>query len=395
MKCPNCNKNINLKLKFCPYCGTLISKKKLGKRKTHRRAASKTISKVEIKKEQNKKEKSAELRNNEEKKSQTIQKENNLKEKKPKAEQTEEKIEKQKPTKTEEEPKIIQKEDKPADKEEFIEFIIKKYKLKNPTKYHIRNLNETSEEDIEKAFQRKFDYPAVPELNINHALYSNIYFIYDYIKGKEREYYINKKIDLSEYVEECFKIDDKLIKYKYHNKHIPFFTRSLFKGIKNIYKVYFKDKDGVALIPVPPSTKDEDPQTKKSIVAIKKGKEEGKYKYDFEILDYSDLLIRNKSVKSSSKGGGRSLEKHYNSIIFNKDKKLSDMKLGYILLDDVTTSGNIMYACRDILINNGFENKDIISLTIARTVDNEELLYNKEGLVIEVEPYRVERWEDE
>lgn len=346
----------------------------LGKKKTQRRANTQTSSREELIKEPeklllNQRKKSAELKD--------------AKEKKPK------------PTKTEEKPKLIKREDKPKDKEEFIEYAINKYKIKNPTKYHMRNLNETSEEDIEKAFQRKFDYPAVPELNINHALYSNIYFIYDYIKGNERDYYKNKKIDLSEYVEKCFKIDDKLIKYKYHNKYIPYFTRALFKGIKNIYKVYFKDKDGVALIPVPPSTKDEDPQTKKSIVAIKEGNEDGKYKYDFEILDYSDLLIRNKSVKSSSKGGGRSLEKHYNSIIFNKDKKLSDMKLGYILLDDVTTSGNIMYACRDILINNGFENKDIISLTIARTVDNEELLYTKEGLIIEVEPYRVERWKDE
>ena len=29
MKCPNCNKKINLKLKFCPYCGKMLSKQKL------------------------------------------------------------------------------------------------------------------------------------------------------------------------------------------------------------------------------------------------------------------------------------------------------------------------------------------------------------------------------
>ena len=28
MKCPNCNKKINLKLKFCPHCGKMISKQK-------------------------------------------------------------------------------------------------------------------------------------------------------------------------------------------------------------------------------------------------------------------------------------------------------------------------------------------------------------------------------
>ena len=334
----------------------------------------------------------------EEERKRQIEEENKRKEEERKKQSTtEDKIEKTKtaPKQAEEKPKLIQNDDDPIDKEEYIENIIKKYKLKNPTNYHKRNLYETSEEDIEKAFQRKFDYPAVPELNINHALYSNIYFLYDYIKNDDREYYKNRNVELSEYVKECFKIDEKLIKYKYHNKYIPCFTKALFKGVKNIYQTYFTDKDGVALISVPSSTKDEDPQTKKSIVAIKKGKEDGEYEYDFEILDYSDLLIRCKSVKSSSKGGGRSLDKHFKSIIFNEDKELSDLKLGYILLDDITTSGNIMYACRSILIDNGFENEDIISLTIGRTVDNDELIYTKDGLIIEVEPYRVERWNDE
>lgn len=34
MKCPNCNKKINLKLKFCPYCGKMISKTKLKGKKS-------------------------------------------------------------------------------------------------------------------------------------------------------------------------------------------------------------------------------------------------------------------------------------------------------------------------------------------------------------------------
>ena len=28
MKCPNCNKKFKLKLKFCPYCGKMISEQK-------------------------------------------------------------------------------------------------------------------------------------------------------------------------------------------------------------------------------------------------------------------------------------------------------------------------------------------------------------------------------
>ena len=42
MKCPHCNKKINLKIKLCPYCGKIISKQKLNgaKRKANGKAAS-------------------------------------------------------------------------------------------------------------------------------------------------------------------------------------------------------------------------------------------------------------------------------------------------------------------------------------------------------------------
>ena len=77
---------------------------------------------------------------------------------------------------------------------------------------------------------------------------------------------------------------------------------------------------------------------------------------------------------------------------FNEEKVLPDTNMGFIILDDITTSGNSMYVCREILIENGVENKDIISLAIARTVNvNEELTSSEEGAIIKIKPYRVER----
>lgn len=36
MECPNCKKKIGLKLKFCPYCGKMLSKERFkGKRKIY------------------------------------------------------------------------------------------------------------------------------------------------------------------------------------------------------------------------------------------------------------------------------------------------------------------------------------------------------------------------
>ena len=94
---------------------------------------------------------------------------------------------------------------------------------------------------------------------------------------------------------------------------------------------------------------------------------------------------------TSSKEGDRTLHKHYNSIIFNKEQDLSNLNIGFIVLDDITTSGNSMYACRDILIRNGIENKDIISLAFARTVNDEELTNYDDKVTFEFEPERVER----
>lgn len=253
------------------------------------------------------------------------------------------------------------------------------------------NYNTTEEGLRKEALERKFRYAKIHNLNIFHALYSDIYFLYDYIPGTRRKAYKEQEVLISRNIEECIEINEELIKYKNQNKYIEKFTYSLLKSIIRIYNYYFKDKNGVALLTVPPSKKNKTPQTKKSIDLIKKWDELKFFEYDFEIYNYYDLLIRNKSVPSS-KEGNRTIKKHKDSIIFNKEKELSNSNMGFIILDDITTSGNSMYACRDILIENGIANKDIISLAIARTVNiNEELTKSEEGAIIEIKPYRVER----
>ena len=253
------------------------------------------------------------------------------------------------------------------------------------------NYNTTAKEIRDEALKRKFRYVKIQNLNIFHALYSDIYFLYDYIPGPRRKDYKEQDVKLSKNIEETMELNEELIKYKNQNKYIKKFTDPLLKSIINIYRNYFKDKEGVVLLTVPPSRKNKTPQTKKSIDLIKKWEEEEKFEYDFKIYNYYDLLIRYKSVPSS-KEGDRTIKKHKNSIKFNEEKVLPDTNMGFIILDDITTSGNSMYVCREILIENGVENKDIISLAIARTVNvNEELTSSEEGAIIKIKPYRVER----
>ena len=285
----------------------------------------------------------------------------------------------------------INKKSKPKIRSEPNDIIVNNSYSDKYTPKEKENLMSTPKKDKEKARDRIFDYPPISGLNIYHALYSNIYFLFDYIKSDRRKIYKEQNTKLSKKVEDCAYLDEKLIEYKYYNRYIDEFSECLYEAIENIYKYYFKDKESIALVCVPPSKTGTAPQTEKSIKRIEEWEAEGDKKLNVKIHNYSDLLKRYKNVPSS-KEGDRELYKHKDSIEYNKDKDISKLNMGIIILDDIATSGNSMYACRDILIENGHENKDIISLAIAKTIDlNTEIGVTDKGTVIMDIPRRVER----
>lgn len=331
---------------------------------------SKSYDRIKEKKEENNSKKSAETKEKEEKKQSLTQ---TTKEKKEKENIKENSIRKEE-----------------IDEESVNKFVYT-FDIDNLSKKELINYNSTPKEVRDEALKRKFRYARIHNLNIFHALYSDIYFLYDYIPGPRRNDYEDQGVKLSKNVEECVKLNEELIKYKNSDKFVKKFTEPLYESIEEIYNTYFKDKDGIALLTVPPSKKNKTPQPKKSIDLIKKWQEYGKIEPDFEIHNYYDLLTRYISVPSS-KEGDRTIKKHKDSIKFNEEKDLSGLNIGYIILDDITTSGNSMYACRDILTEKGLKNKEIISLAIARTVNaNDELTKSEKGVIIEIKPYRVER----
>lgn len=211
-------------------------------------------------------------------------------------------------------------------------------------------------------------------LKIYHAKCTDVFFIYDYIKSEVRKDYKKNNIRLSSKMDEIVKIDGKIIGYKYDGFHIEFFSEKLLESIKIISAVYFRDKNGVVLVAVPPSEKGKDPQTKKSIEMIKEWGEEGKYDIDFKVYDKSKFLIRTQDVESS-KTGNRSIEKHEKSIECDENDNLPT-NIGVIILDDVTTSGNTMYVCKNKLIEYGLDKEDVIPLAIARTLNPYNEIYD-------------------
>lgn len=75
-------------------------------------------------------------------------------------------------------------------------------------------------------------------------------------------------------------------------------------------------------------------------------------------------LKRTRSIPKLAYGGRRDKSIHYETI-----RTVSDIDITgniVLLMDDVTTTGNSLYACRDILLDNGAEHVEMFAL--GRTV---------------------------
>lgn len=77
-------------------------------------------------------------------------------------------------------------------------------------------------------------------------------------------------------------------------------------------------------------------------------------------IDMTDCLIRTKDVEKLAHGGSRSRRVHYDSIEVNPAVPVADEVI--LVVDDVTTSGNSLYACRDLLLARGAQRVALLAL---------------------------------
>ena len=75
-------------------------------------------------------------------------------------------------------------------------------------------------------------------------------------------------------------------------------------------------------------------------------------------------MRRNSIIPKLAYGGDRNIEIHYKSITTLDDVDISGEIV--LIMDDVTTTGNSLKACRDILINRGADVVEMLAL--GRTV---------------------------
>ncbi|RHV45033.1 hypothetical protein DXB46_16155 [Lachnospiraceae bacterium OM04-12BH] len=72
------------------------------------------------------------------------------------------------------------------------------------------------------------------------------------------------------------------------------------------------------------------------------------------------FLRRNKSIDKLATGGNRSMETHMKSISTVLDMDIDNDIV--LLMDDVTTTGNSLYACKEILLQNGAREVEMFAL---------------------------------
>lgn len=72
------------------------------------------------------------------------------------------------------------------------------------------------------------------------------------------------------------------------------------------------------------------------------------------------LLNRRYSISKLAHGGNRDINVHLNSI--DALEELDAQSDIVLLMDDVTTTGNSLYACREILMNHGARNVEMFAL---------------------------------
>lgn len=244
------------------------------------------------------------------------------------------------------------------------------YKRNDPTTWHTtKNLSDFEETD--ELSLNVFNIGKKEDLNKTR---NGVYYLKEYIpKDKLEEYDGDERIDFSNRILD-FKDDEGysvLLLTKDMMRLISYLSNNVIDD--NIHKL--------ALIAVPPSKvkKIKKSSMRKSIDFIDKTFKDGKLKTEYgcnkEIINFKDLIKRVEDVPTAHLGEGRaSPEQHVDSMECC-EKDLSNENIAYIVLDDITTTGNTMKACNEILLENGVNEENIYNIALGATVrdDDEEI----------------------
>ena len=81
---------------------------------------------------------------------------------------------------------------------------------------------------------------------------------------------------------------------------------------------------------------------------------------NFDMIDGSKLLVRHTYHEKSSAGGTRTIDSHLLTMRLAENKDIKGRKI--IVIDDVTTTGNSLLACRKLLLKAGAERVCLVAI---------------------------------
>ena len=262
---------------------------------------------------------------------------------------------------------------------EIIEFNEKFYKKQINEAFNILRTNYSNLNSIisrEILLELKLNYPnidwdiIVQKYNRqfykkkfeSHKTTDGVYYLHDYIRKDDWEFSNPDQV----------KISKQILNYKNGiNKAVVHFTNELIGFIEEFVEYELQSNiKKIFLVSIPSSTwaRDKNSPMKKTIKIIVDKSEKSLINLTNhqEIINLSDLLYRKIDI-TASHIKRQSYETHIKTIELNKSN-LNDADDGvYIIMDDITTTGNVMDACTDILIKNGIDSERIYKVVIAAT----------------------------
>ena len=189
-------------------------------------------------------------------------------------------------------------------------------------------------------------------------LLSKINSLCDYHKWKLRDGTKNPNADdVTKYI---FDLKDGPSCYGYL-RAVDFFSKKLIVALKRLEQ---KQRPLIGVV-VPSSTKK---KVSEGLCAVMSNINQFMVKEKCEFIFHRECLTRAETVSKNAHGGNRSMEKHLDSITV--EDSFIDKSKRILLLDDVSTTGNTIKACKELLKQNGAG--DIIMLTLAQTALEDE-----------------------
>ena len=186
------------------------------------------------------------------------------------------------------------------------------------------------------------------------------YYLHDYIPTRL----------FADYDEESVEQSKKIWRFKDGDKEVESeYAWMLLKAIAELAPGIRANK--IALVAVPPSKADKYSPMRSTIDKMVELSETGALQIFFgcdkKLISHRDLLLRDEDVATSHRGPRATYEDHLNTISCGRDH-LSRLWSHFIILDDVSTTGDSMSACKQILIDHGVPERYITCLALAKTV---------------------------